>query len=840
MKFRITTLIAALVAALVYSIPTFAQEEALEEVVVLGSRAKPRSVSESAVPVDVISGDDFQKQGGSDLQDLLRNVVPSYNVNLQPISDAATVVRPMNLRGLAPDQTLILVNGKRRHRASVIYWLGNGVSEGAQGQDISAIPALALKSVEVLRDGAAAQYGSDAIAGVINFQLKEGGSEEGGAISLKAGTHAEGDGQATTIAINQGLGNEDAWINLTLEYGGQDETDRSVQRDDAQGLIDVGVPVAVPAQKWGQPIVENDLKLFANYKIALSDTLDFYGQANYASKRVEGGFYFRNPHTRSGVFSTDSGKTLLVGDTQSADPNDTNCPNPTITNGIIQDKYYETSDRCYSHIERFPGGFTPRFGADTADFSFLAGIRGEVNEDLSWDLSFSRGAHESDFFIFNTVNSSMGAATPTEFDPGTYAQADTALNFDVGYQATDKLFVGFGFERRTEEFTIIAGQPESYSVGSPGDFVAGRGDSNTHYLAQQGFTPASNGFSGFTPESSGSWIRSNIAYYLDAEYAASDNLFVSLALRQEDFDDFGSASNHRLAVRIKHDEVLSLRASVGTGFRAPTPGQQNAFNITTQFNADTGDLQNDATIPATHPLAQLSGGKQLEPEESINASAGVVINHDAFDLTIDFFSIRLVNRLTPSSEFDKAAADTATLKAISENNTEVETLATYRFFVNDFETITSGLDVVFTKTIFDANFNLAYNYTENKVTKRNPNLVDDGRVNLLEGGLPKTRWNLSVDKDIGEKLNIVARASYYGGWYDGEDDQSYGGATLFDLEAAYNITEKAILSVGGNNILNTFPDENPGAAGGVGNKYSQFSPFGFNGAFYYVKLNYTY
>ncbi|MDE0503490.1 MAG: TonB-dependent receptor plug domain-containing protein, partial [Candidatus Poribacteria bacterium] len=349
----------------------------LEGVVTIGTRAKRRSIIDSAVPIDVLGGDEFVKQGVTDLQDLLRNIVPSYNVNTQPISDAGTVVRPANLRGLAPDHTLVLVNNKRRHRAAVIHWLGNGLADGAQGPDLSAIPAIALKQVEVLRDGASAQYGSDAIAGVMNFQLKD--NHEGGAFEFKPGIYQDGDGRQFAVAGNIGLGNADTWTSLSLEYGGADPTIRSIQRGDANNLVDAGnLNVRDPAQIWGQPIVEGDMKFFANYGSTLTDSVDFYGHANYASKRVEGGFYFRNPNTRSGVFSTDGGKTLLVGDLTGAD-----YPNIPITNHVPdQDELAKVfrDPNLFTFQEMFPGGFTPRFGAETIDSSVLAGVKGVALE----------------------------------------------------------------------------------------------------------------------------------------------------------------------------------------------------------------------------------------------------------------------------------------------------------------------------------------------------------------------------------------------------------------------------------------------------------------------------
>ena len=458
----------------------------LEGMVVVGTRAKPRSVLESAVPIDVLPSEDFVRQGGTDLPDLLRNLVPSYNVNAQPIADAATVVRPANLRGLAPDHTLLLVNGKRRHRASVIAWLGNGVSDGAQGADLSPIPSIALKQVEVLRDGASAQYGSDAIAGVMNLQLKD--SYKGGSFEIKPGIFQAGDGLTYILTGNIGLGREDLWTNLSVEYGGMNETDRSIQRDDAAALIDAGnTDVADPAQPWGHPIIRNDIKLFANYGASMTDNIKFYGHANYAQKEVEGGFYFRNPNTRGAVFSNDGGKTLLVGNLRgltaemaewearksaaetagqeftelsphAADdiPITNNVPDPVALQQVFSDP------NLFTFQELFPGGFTPRFGADTQDASLLIGLKGTVAEDLGWDLSASYGRHASDFFIRNTVNASLGPDTPTEFDPGNYIQADTNINFDLTYPLHDMVFLASGLEYRTETFEILQGQTESW------------------------------------------------------------------------------------------------------------------------------------------------------------------------------------------------------------------------------------------------------------------------------------------------------------------------------------------------------------------------------------------
>ena len=285
---------------------------ALAGIVAIGTRARPRTVTESAVPVDVITNAEIINQGDTDFANLLRNVVPSFNVNIQPISDAATFARPANLRGLAPDHTLILVNGKRRHRTAVITWYGNGLADGSQGPDIAMIPGMALEQAEVLRDGASAQYGSDAIAGVMNFVLNN--NRSGGALEIKTGGHLfattsepfqddpiPGDGEMYSIAGNIGLPlGETGFLNLTGEYGNTNPTDRSVQRNDALALVGAGNQhVRSPAQIWGSPQVSDEIKLWANTGYLFSDALLFYGHGNYVSKQVEGGFYFRNPNTRS-------------------------------------------------------------------------------------------------------------------------------------------------------------------------------------------------------------------------------------------------------------------------------------------------------------------------------------------------------------------------------------------------------------------------------------------------------------------------------------------------------------------------------------------------------------
>ena len=333
---------------------------------VVGSRAQTRSVTESPVPIDAIPLEDVVSQGSTTLDYQLRTLVPSFNVATHPISDAATLVRPASLRNLAHDHTLVLVNGKRRHRSSVIAWFA-GVTDGAQGPDISTIPAIALRQVEVVRDGASAQYGSDAIAGVINFLLKD--AREGGSVEFNTGTYHAGDGDSYTFAGNVGLPlGETGFANLSLEYRNSDPTNRSVQRADAAALIAAGnTDVADPAQIWGNPTIEDDVKFFGNFGHLFSNGTQLYGHTNYAEKKVTEGFYFRNPNNRANIYSLDEGQTLMIADVLDAQDGvldgSANCPVVRITDNVPDQAALArvfADPNCFSFREIAPGGFTPR------------------------------------------------------------------------------------------------------------------------------------------------------------------------------------------------------------------------------------------------------------------------------------------------------------------------------------------------------------------------------------------------------------------------------------------------------------------------------------------------
>ena len=804
---------------------------ALEEVVVVGSRARSRTVTESMVPIDVIPPVDILDQGDTDVADLLRTVVPSFNINPQATGDAAKIIRPANLRGLAPDHTLVLVNGKRRHRAAAILWIGNGTSDGAQGPDLSSIPAIALRQVEVLRDGASAQYGSDAIAGVMNFQLRN--ERSGGAIEVRGGGFVDGGGEAYTVAGNVGLPlGEFGFANLSAEYGNAAATSRSVQRSDAALLTSVGnTHVRNPAQLWGSPKVEDDLKLWGNFGHLLHDGTQLYAHANYASERVTGGFFFRNPNTRAAVFSIDDGETLLIGDALDARDGvadgSAGCPTVRVSNGLPDQAALAqvfADPNCFTYQEMFPGGFTPQFGGDVTDASLVAGVKGQTAGGLLWDASAGYGSSEVDFFIFHTVNASLGPATPDEFDPGLYRQREVNVNVDLSYAVSDVVNLAGGAEWRDEHFTIGLGQEESWSIGP---------------YAAQGFSAGSNGFPGFSPIAAGGWHRANYALYADAELldAGEGRWNVGGALRFEDFEDFGATLNGKLAARFALAKGLALRGSLSTGFRAPTPGQQNAFNVSTQFDRQRRDLVNNGTIPSTSRVAALRGGEALDAEKSRNLALGAVVGAGSLRLTADYYHIVVSDRLALTQSFQLTEAQKAQL--VAEGISSATNLQNFRFFTNDFNTRTQGIDIVATyapASLEGTELSFAFNHTGTRVAAYDPDVVNDTRIRQLEEGLPRYRWLVTGKHTLGD-LRLLGRLSSYDGWFDSRDDLYYNGDYLLDLEASYSLRETATVTVGGQNVLNNYPEENPNAVFS-GNRYSPNSPFGSNGGFYYLRLAY--
>lgn len=806
-------------------------ETLAQEVVVVGSRAEARAVTESVVPVDLLPASRFAEQGDPDILNQLRNVVPSFNVNVQPISGGAMIVRPANLRNLAPDHVLVLVNGKRRHRAALIAWHGNGVSDGSQGPDVSPIPSIALRQVEVLRDGASAQYGSDAIAGVLNFTLKD--SPSGGSVEVRTGRTYYGDGNRLIVAGNVGLPLGDGgFANLSVEYGNSAPTSRSIQRDDATALIAAGnrhvrTPVV---QIWGSPELSGDTKFFGNFGKLLSASTQVYGHANYARRKATGGFFFRNPNTRAGVYSIDRGKSLLVGDALDARDGvadgSANCPAVPITNHQPdQDALSRVfaDPNCFTFQELYPGGFTPQFGGYYTDNSLVGGVRGQFASGMTWDASVGFGSSEVDFFIFDTVNASLGPDSPTSFRPGIYRQEEVNLNLDFAYAVSEMVHVATGGEFRNEKFSITQGDQPSWELGP--------------YL-QQGFSAGSNGFAGFSPLAAGSWNRPNGAVYGDIQISDPlDKYTLEGAIRAERFAGFGGTVNGKVAGRIELNRVVALRSSWSTGFRAPTPGQQNAYNLSSQWDPELMDLVNVGTIPSTTAVAALRGGESLEPETSINFTLGAVAQDGPVSLTADYFRVAIKDRLALTSDFVLTPIEVRDL--LADGVSSAQNLNEFRFFTNDFDTLTRGVDLAATLVpTARTEISLLFNHTDTKVVQFNPEVVSALRLKQLHESLPKTRWNAAVNQELG-RLSVLGRISYYGGWFDDDDNQNYTGKHLVDFELSYLLRPGLKLSAGAQNALNTYTDRSRLGSAGPGNLYSQFSPFGFDGGYYYMRLNYS-
>jgi len=931
-KFRIiqTYKLAAIgiLATAATSSPTaFAQgaDDEIEEIITTGTRRAERTASDSVVPIDVIGGDEFENMGTPDVDDMLRNTIPSYNVQRHAIDDAATLVRPATMRGLPPDNNLVLVNGKRRHRSGVIAELGGSLASGSQGPDISSIPAMAIKQIEILRDGASAQYGSDAIAGVMNFVLQD--ASEGFTAEARFGEFFEGDGSATQFGANAGFAlGDDGFANITFQWKEQDPTSRSTQRTDAATLIASGsaeqqTGVRQPfAQIWGAPEFKDDINLFINSGIQVSDSMEVYAFGNAAKRETEGGFFYRNPNSRSGVFTFggDDGQTyraivdtnLNTGSTNVV----SNCPALVSPgsggNGAPLDAAAVAADalarsqlpaNCFVANQLLPGGYTPQFGGNLEDTSVVGGIRGELNSGLLYDLSAGYGRNAVRFFLNNTWNPSNGpdgivnGALQRDFDIGGNEQSEVNVNADfilpiaVDAFASD-LNVAFGAEFRQETFKTIIGEEASWSPGRfafqsgagtncYGDGVTCQLDLNGNPIPLANLSIGAHGFAGFSPQQAGEWKRGNYAVYGDLEADITDSFTLAAAIRFEDFQDFGTTTNGKLAARVALSDSLSLRGSVSTGFRAPTPGQSNVTKVSTITVG--GELQQRGQIPPTNPIAIALGAQPLDSEDATNFTFGGVWDvTDSFNLAVDFYQIELEDRIAQTgtlviSDFN---ANDARFSGVSCPNTKANNgnlaeclqetgvpgaadLSSVSFFTNDFETTTTGVDLVATWALDwgsagTGDLTAAWNWTETDVDSAG-NEVSRDRVVELENFNSENRGIFTYQHYVGN-LRLLGRASFYDSWIDADDsndnpvdptqytlnctnnaDQCFDSEWIFDVEAAYTFAERYSVIVGAQNIFDEFgPVDKNNLDGtiGSGNTYSQSTPFGQDGGFWYFRF----
>ena len=882
-----------------------AQDGELEEVIITGTRVADRSAADSPVPVDVISGSEFRDNASTDIQEMLRTSVPSYDVNAQPISDAATIVRPANLRGLSPDNTLVLVNGKRRHRGSVISFLGGGISDGAQGVDLSAIPSLALKQVEVLRDGASSQYGSDAIAGVMNFLLRD--DAEGLEVVTRYGETFEGDGTNYMVSANLGMPlGDNGFLNITGEVRDVEGTVRAAPRDDITYQLANGYNAvsdfrtinsytSEATQYWGTPDVDDDVKLFFNSAIELNDSAELYAFGNHAERTVTGGFFYRNvvgrasnltpgasTGQRGGVYrgptvdpltglalSSDAGgvPSVLVGDLDGG----TSCVDGIPlggSGGVIPDAGILASvvadPNCFSFIETIPTGFVPRFGGDNEDTAIAVGVRGDTDlmGGLAYDLSAQTGSNKTTYFIRNTINASLGPNTPRDFTPGGYEQTETVINANfvksVDAGLASDLNVAFGAEYREEEFDLTAGDPASYALGP---------------LAAQGFSSSSNGFGGFPRDTTAS--QDSTAYYIDLEADVSDALTLQAAVRYEDFSVFGGTTNYKLAGIYRVSDNLRVRFARSTGFHAPTSGQASITNVTTQNQLINGvpTLVDQGTLPLSSAAGQLAASfvesqsgvrPELGTEDADNYSFGIAVDVDAFSFTLDYYNIKVTDRIALGANVNFLDAlnavngDSYTQVGLAlagldadgtidrQNFVGLDDLSQFRFFTNAFGTNTQGLDLVGSVDL-DAmggmsTLTFAFNYNETEVPDQYVGggflQIGEGRRSALEDQLPNIKGNVAWSHTAGN-LRTLIRANYYGPWRSTGNGYNADATTMIDLQLAYQVNENLEVVVGADNLFDEYPDKNPGR-GGSGQLYPEDSPFGFNGGSWYVQGRYNF
>ena len=836
-----------------------AQEvEGLEEIVVTGARGRPRTVGDSPVPIDVFSAQDLEDVSYTDTNDILRTLVPSFNLARQPISDGATFIRPAQLRGLPTDKTLVLVNSKRRHRSSLVQIGG----AGTQNADLATIPSSAIQSMEVLRDGASAQYGSDAIAGVINFILKE--NNEGGSIQINTGEYSEGDGESVTVNANIGLPlGDDGFLSISGEFTEADATSRGSQYCDSWFCVDPTLPNYNPdasytqftedpayqagtaaantgygpgvVQPWGNPETES-INLFFNAGYQLDDDTEAYAFGNYMESEGDGGFFYRYPR-----------------------------------NGTIE-QLREQDGGIYDPLEKYPGGFTPRFFGEQEDMSIVGGIRGEWDNGMTFDFSARHGENEIQYTLANTINPSMGRASQKSFRPGdlineeTQFSADFTNEFDVDGFANPVLFA-FGATYMDESYEVVQGEPNSYkagphSVSDPFGFCSGTAPTAAgSAVIANGSTlncadpddPAfqvvgvgSNGFPGYSPQFSDVYDRSSYAVYGDLSTDISDSLFVQGAIRYEDYDDFDSEITAKIAAQLDITDTFAMRGSIGTAFRAPTPGQQGTTNVSTRlpngFPVATG------LFPAGGPVARALGAVALEPEKSDNLTLGFVANFGDLDVTVDFYQIDIEDSTNAVSTRDVSTDPTSGdayqnyLKLDAAGVAGANSIGGVFYFANGFDTTTKGMDIVATYPLTqNTNLTAAINYNDTEFDSDPSAYLNVEDQFDFENLLSDWRGVYTVTHDM-NNLRLLARASYYGEWENSNRNpwpniQKYDATRFIDLEATYQFNDKWRFTLGGRNVGDEYPEKDAISDYCCGRDYASGSYVDWQGAYYYGRVS---
>ncbi|MEH3104626.1 MAG: TonB-dependent receptor [Sphingomonas phyllosphaerae] len=771
-----------------------AEAGAANEVVVTGTRAPGRSRLDTVSPVDVLTGDALRAQGTTELADALSTVAPSIDFPRQAAVDGTDAIRPATLRGLSPDQTLVLINGTRAHTSALLN-INGSIGRGSAAVDLNTIPTVALDRVEVLREGASAQYGSDAIAGVINLRLRE--AREGGGANVTFGTYATRydaartsrsvrDGETATFSGWKGfaLGSE-GFLTVSGEYVSRQPTNRA-------DIDPRGTSTKRIRARFGDPEVEQGT-VYVNAAVPLGD-------GNWTAY-ANGGFQQRD--SESGAF-----------------------PRVVNANNLNADAL----------IGLYPDGFLPLIGSRSKDYNATAGVRGELG---GWnaDLTVSYGRNTIDFETRNSGNATYGNASPRDFDSGRLrydqltAGLDLAREYSLGAAVIN---IAAGGEYRREGFAIGAGQAESYNRAAGADTRLASG---------------AQGFVGFRPENEVDVHRSNGSLYLDVEARLWDKLTFGAAARGESYSDFGETATAKLSARYDVAPWLAFRGSVSTGFRAPSLQQQ--YYTSTQSLVNGNVLQETGLYPVSSDIARALGALPLDPEKSRNYSAGTVVRFGGFSLTVDGYHIRIRDQIALSENI-QAMASTQVANLLAPFRVQAA-----RFFINGIQTTTKGLDIVAAYTLRTQNlgsFNLSAAANLNDISVDRvptstaslnpaPSLFGRNRILTIEQGTPRTKIVGAVDWR-GEALGATLRAVHYGNVLQPgtvvANDVYTGRRTIIDLEGRYRFNDNVTLALGAENLFDVYPNTTPTALNNNGvTAFPYYSPFGFNGRQIYGRLNLT-
>ncbi|PTQ60777.1 iron complex outermembrane receptor protein [Sphingomonas sp. PP-CE-3G-477] len=839
-----------------------AEAEAPSDILVLGTRRTDRTLANSPSPVDIISSADLTTQPAANMIDALKNIVPSFYAGQNSISDASTFVRSPSLRGLSGDQVLVMLNGKRYNRSALVQVYGGsdtGLGRGAQGPDISAIPSLAIGNLQVLREGATAQYGSDAIAGVLNYGLRE---DQGIELVGRAGQYYAGDGESYQIAGNAGLKGDWGFINATGEYVDEGQTSRGRQRPSAANFAQNFPALAsqlpnypLPVQIWGNsPSHGFKSVLNAALNVTADSKLYFFG--NFAQSKGNQSFNYR-PSVSSTAVDTNGvvrnqGANGAFNNTFFLTPcpaGNATCP----TGGFVRD------GNTFRYSQLYPAGFTPRFVGKTQELYGVLGYKGTAG-DFTYDLSGTLARNKLSLSMYNSANFSYGPATETSFDFGDLIQKEVNFNADFTYAAdlglAAPLTISAGGEFRKETYEQTAGDLQSYSAGpyavaqqlytltAPGVYTL------SGATAPQGV--GASGYAGTSPATAGKFSQKAYAAYVGLETDLTEALTVGAAGRYEHYNTFGDAWVGKVNALYKFVEGFSVRGSFGTGFHAPSPGQSNVSIVTTSFN--NGVAFQAGTYPTNTAVAQYYGATNLSPEKSTNYGLGVILEPvRGMTITVDGYRINLRNRIGLTSPFIVTAADLAAQPALL----PVGIGGQVQYFTNGFRTRTQGIDVVGTyrTKLSDAllNFSLAYNYNDTKVTDYDARIISVAQLIDAENLAPKHRVVFNANWSL-DNLSFNVRENYYSSFTSAQDygqtngvaNQTFGGKFTTDLELSYTF-KYFTLSVGAQNFTDEHPDRlAPNSTvqiypltGGTsdGQVYPRNGgPFGFNGGFYYTRL----